>query len=497
MPKNLNSTILAAAWQDASTDFQQTIPSPSQTTMAEVIGKFNEPNAGKYFNEVTGLFNTIGMTRIKSRRWENNLDFLEGGFMQYGHSIRELAVRWVQARSYSSDAQTLLKRRLPDFVEAFHSIDRFDVYPSSVSQKEFLQSLTPDINGDGYGLDTLLGGIFDSMYSPEAYDSMRYTLQVLAEADKKFNDGAGLMRVRVPDPGTTEDGQEIMGTLEALALRWQFPSTIYNNVDGLPTFTDPSDLVILCTPEYLAKLDTTVLASLFHTERLEDVRRRIVLVPDFPIPNVGAVLADRNFWVIHRTVYQLENFYNPEQLVTNYYLHSQGVWSASPLANIVLLGDFDDTEIPVVTVAPSGIELEPFATEVPAGGLVQIRAKMNGSVSSTIEGTEGAIQVDPQSVVWNVTAEGVELDKHTFVDRFGVLHVGAKVPVGTALTVEATSTYINPSAETEEYTAETTITVIEDTTVEDSTEENQLAYTDIRGAEIKDDALDTDTVNPD
>lgn len=488
MPKNLNSTILASAWLAGSTDFQNSVPDPSQHTVAEVVGAFSEPNAGRYFNEVTGLFNTIGQTRIQSRRWENPLEFLEGGYLRYGHSIRELAVKWVQAHCYSSDSQTLLKRRLPDFVEAFHSIDRFDRYDSTISRTEFIQSLTPEINGDGYGLDTLLGAIFDSMYSPEAYDSMRYTLQVLAEADNKW----GLRRVHVPDPGTTQNGQEIMGTIEGLALRWQFPSTVYNNVDGLPVFTRPEDLVILCEPEYLAKLDTTVLASLFHTERLEDVRRRIVLVPDFPIPNVGAVLADRDFWVIRRSVFQLENFYNAEQLTTTYFLHSQGIWSASPLANIVLLGDFDTDVIPTVTVAPSTLTLEPFAATVPAGGSVQIRAKLNGAVTATPEGasTEG-ITVEPDSVVWEIAAPaGVALNRKTYVDRFGVLHVQKTIAANTELTVTATSTYTNPSGTTSTYTANTTITVVAPEVADnDSTEENQLAYTDIRNAVINDAAI--------
>lgn len=489
MPKNLNSTILASAWMAGSTDFQQTIPDPSQATMAEVVGAFQEPNAGRYFNEVTGLFNTIGMTRIQSRRWENPLEFLEGGYLQYGYNIRDIAVKWVKAHCYASDSQTLLKRRLPEFVEAFHSIDRFDRYDTSISRTEFIQSLTPDINGDGYGLDTLLGAIFDSVYSPEAYDSLRYTLQVIAEADKKW----GLMRVSIPQPDTTPNGQAIMSEIEGLALRWQFPSTIYNNVEGLPVFTRPEDLVILVEPEYLAQLDTHVLASLFHTERMEDIRRRIVLVPDFPIPNVGAILCDRDFFVIHRSLFQLDNFYNPEQISTTYFLHSQGVWSASPLANIVLLGDFESDVIPTITVAPSGLTLTPFSDTVMMGGQVQIRAELAADITATPEGEDtGCVCAEPDSTTWTVTApEGTTLNRRTFVDRFGVLHVQKTgIDAGTTLTIEAVSTYINPSGETQEYTATATVTVEAwECPDNDNTEENQLAYTDIRDAELKDDAL--------
>lgn len=496
--KNLNSTILAAAWEAGSTDLQQNCPNPSQSRMAEVIAAFSMPNAGRLFQEVTGLFTTIGVTRIKTQRFENPLAFLESSFMSYGANVREMGIKWARAHSYASDSQQLLKRHLPKFVEAFHQIDRMDKYPQTVSRTEFIQSLQPGIGGeDGTGLDTLLGGIFDSMYSPEAYDSMRYTLQTIAEADRSW--GAingrgefGLMRVNLPAITDKDTGEQFMQTLEALALEWRFPSTIYNNVPDLPVFTDPDDLVIMVTPKTLAAIDFKTIANLFHEERAEDVRRRIVVVPDFPIPNVRAILADRNFFVIHRTFFSLESFYNPDQVTTNYWLHSQGVWSASPLANIVLLGDFEDTVIPTVTVAPATLTLTPVSSEVEIGRQVLIRAELTGTVTASPEGAEtGRICVKPNAVTWEIEApEGVKLNKSTYIDRFGNLHVQKRgIEAGTALTIKATSTYINPSGETPELTAETTVTVVAAKPCE-HTCDDQLAYTDVRNAKLKDNSIE-------
>ena len=486
MDKNLNSTILDAARLSGTSDYMQAIPAASQGSVSAVIEAFNEPNAGRYFNEITGLFNTIGMNRIKARRWENPLEFLEGSSLNYGHSIREIAVKWAEAHSFDSEAQSLLRRNLPKFVEAFHSLDRFDRYDTSISRTEFLQSLTPEINGDGYGLDTLLGAIFDSIYSPEAYDSMRYTLQVMAEADMRWNDGRGLMRVHVDEITDKDSGEDFMAKVEELALEWKFPSTIYNNVDGLPVWTENQDLVLLCTPKVLSKIDFKTIANLFHEERAEDVRRRVVLVPDFPIPNVEAVLADRSFWVINRSVFQLESFYNPQQMVTNYYLQSQGVWSASPLANIVLLGQFEDTEIPTVTLSTEGLEMTPVKTEVELGGSVQIRS----SITATIDGAtpESGITQEPDSVIYSVEVSAGTLNRNTFVDRFGVLHVQKTgIEAGATITVTGKSTYINPSGETPELTATCTVTVVERKTADtDNTEQEQVAYTDIREAELTD-----------
>ena len=280
-----------------------------------------------------------------------------------------------------------------------------------------------------------------------------------------------------------------MAKVEELALEWKFPSTIYNNVDGLPVWTDSSDLVLLCTPRTLSKIDFKTIANLFHEERAEDVRRRVVLVPDFPIPNVEAVLADRSFWVIHRSVFQLESFYNPQQMVTNYYLQSQGVWSASPLANIVLLGSFEDTEIPTVTLTATGLEMTPVKAEVELGGSVQIRSKL----TATIEGAtpESGIGAEPDSVMYELEVSAGALNRNTFVDRFGVLHVQKTgIEAGATITVNGKSTYINPSGETQELTASCTVTVVERAIADtDNTEEQQLGYTDIRNAELTDAAV--------
>ena len=234
---------------------------------------------------------------------------------------------------------------------------------------------------------------------------------------------------------------------------------------------------------------------------MEDVRRRIVVVPSIGIEGVRAIMFDRNFFNIHRTLFGLESFYNPQQMVTNYYLQSQGIWAASPLANILLLGEFDSTVIPTIEVAPTTLTLTPFKNEVEIGGTVQIRAKLDGTVTATPEGTDtGCIMVKPNAVVWSVEApEGTTLNRNTFIDRFGVLHVQKTgIEAGTALTVKGVSTYINPSGETPELEAETTVTVVEKVCDEDNTEENMLGYTDIRDAILNDDAIGDggEPVNP-
>ena len=82
------------------------------------------------------------------------------------------------------------------------------------------------------------------------------------------------------------------------------------------------------------------------------------------------------------------------------------------------------------------------------------------------------LQVAPDSVTYALTAETaagegeeegepLQLDVDTYVDRFGILHVGSTVPVGATITVTLTTTYVNPSGETTQYDATAAITVTE------------------------------------
>lgn len=492
MPMNLNSTILAAAYVEGSNDYMQLTPAPTQSNMAEVIAAYEMPTAKRLFEETTGLFTTIGINSIESRRFEDPLAFLEGRYMPFGSHVVHTAHKWEKANAFSSDDQKLLKRAKDKFIQSFSGINRQDVYETSITRVELVRSLQPELsNGDGYGLDSMLGAKFDAIYSPEAYASMNMTLQIIGETEDAWG---GLFKVNVPDVVDEQTGEEFMSTLAGLIYRWRFPSTIYNKMGYEGSFTRVDDIVILVEPETLAKLDFTTLVNVFQAERPEDLRRRIVTVPSFPIPNVRAVVADRRFFDIHRSFFSLENFYNPRAVTMNYYLHSQGVWAANPMYNIALLGDFTTTTIPTVKVVPSALTIDPFEPTVEIGGSVQIRSKITANISTTPTGISyGEIEPKPDSVTYELSvSEGSTLNRNTFVDRFGVLHVQKTgIAADAEITVKATSTYINPSGTTEVLTAEAIITVVEPATVDgDNTEDNQLAYTDIRDAKLKDTSIE-------
>ena len=140
-------------------------------------------------------------------------------------------------------------------------------------------------------------------------------------------------------------------------------------------------------------------------------------------------------------------------------MHHWARVGANPAANCILIGDFESTNRPTVTVEPSGLTFDPATYEVTLGGSVQMRVKLDG----TVTGDElGKIGVKPDGAMYEVTGpEGKVLNTRTYVDARGVLHVQKSgLDVGDALTVTAKSPYVNPSGETSEYTATATVTIV-------------------------------------
>lgn len=78
------------------------------------------------------------------------------------------------------------------------------------------------------------------------------------------------------------------------------------------------------------------------------------------------------------------------------------------------------------------------------------------SVSPTSSASDYTLATTTQPVVGQQTVT----DIYTFVDKFGVLHVGPALKSGDTITIEAKSQYINPSGSTTQYVGYATVTVV-------------------------------------
>ncbi len=449
----LNSTIMGTVWLKATNDFQQRIPNPTISGIDKTVGALLDPMNGDLWNQfVNTLVKRIGMVKVHNMSFKNPLRGFKGENMLYGSTIQEIAPKWIKAHAFSQ-ASTLLDVHAPEAQEWFHSINRRDVYPISINEVEIRQSFTDD-----YGLNALITGFLAAPVNADEYDEYRIMLELMAYYEKHW----GFYKENLTaDPLTEAGGKELLRRIKTLIGKMRVPSSRYNaGVIDIPVFVqDPEELILLITPEAEASLEVDVLASLFHVEMADiDVRR--IVVDEFPINNAYALLTTRDWFVCHDTVKTMRDFNDGSNLTTNYWYHRQGIYSCSPFVPAILFTyGMEQSTTPTVTQNVTGVTLKPANVTVEPGQSVQFVPELTGSLVADNGAVYGDIAVRPDACTYALAAD-FDLNSRTYVDGYGVMHLqktGAKK--GGTVTVTATSSYVNPSGETQEFTAESTVNV--------------------------------------
>lgn len=368
-----NSTILEKVWLNASNDFQQRIPQPTQGKIAATIDALFDPMNRQYFNDfMQVLINRIAFTYVRGQRWENKLAVFKGQKINYGSTIQEIAPNWIRAHAYNVAEETLLKLNRPEAEVWYHSQNRQDRYDISISYDDLRTAFI-----DEYGLNNFIAKVMEVPLNSDEYDEYRIMLQLIAEYENSF----GFYKENISAITNESTAKDFLKKLREMAGLLEFPSARYNaaNVD-IPVFARNSELVIMMTPGVKAAIDVDALAVLFNMEKA-DVQQRIVTVDEFPIPNVQALLTTEDFFVCHDTVYENTNFWNPQTLVNNYYLHHWGIYSVSPFVPAILFTTGEGTSIPVVTQSLSALTLTSESGTIVPGGTNQLSLELSGSLT--------------------------------------------------------------------------------------------------------------------
>lgn len=457
-----NNTIMAKAWLAGTNDFQQRIPDPTQAGISATMSALFQPMNGQYFNQFMDiLVNRIAYTYVRGQNYKNPLAVFKGNKINYGSTIQEIAPKWIKAHSYEDDAETLLKLHRPESEVWYHSQNRRDQYPISVNVDELRTAFT-----DEYGLNNLVAQLMNTPNNADEYDEFNIMKNLIAEYETRW----GFYKYHLDDyPADDASGKAFLTALQTLGGKLQFPSSVYSGTD-IPVFAQPSELVLLVTPEAQASLNVNTLAALFNVD-LAKVSYRTVLIDEFPIPDAVALLTTEDFFVCHDTLYNTTSFWNPQTLTTTYWLNHWGVYSVSPFVPAILFTTAAGTVTPTIKQEVTGLTVTAEPGTVELGGSVSIVTKLNGTIDPA--DSDADVLVRPDACIYNVSAETpagddsatkpakpVQLNARTRVDNYGVLHVQKTgLKPGDVITVTATSTYVNPSGATVPYTGIATVTI--------------------------------------
>ena len=124
--------------------------------------------------------------------------------------------------------------------------------------------------------------------------------------------------------------KKITKTVQALVNKFRFMSTEYNK-QGVHTHCQPSDCVIITTPDQLANLNVELLATAFNVPYAE-MPSRIVVIDSFlnkdgtDDNDTVCIVADMDLVQFRNTLDTWETFRNPDGLMTNMFHH---VWGSA------------------------------------------------------------------------------------------------------------------------------------------------------------------------
>ena len=364
-----NVEILEQIVNNGSAELQERLGDMDLRDGAEVYGVLKDyPTTKNEF--INTLTNKIVGSKTYSKIYENQLRMLHKGMLDYGVGLEQLFVEMAESKGFlenfdgSSSDEADLIRKAEASVKAMYIERNYRLkYKTSVSEQQ-LKGAFLNQNGLGNLINQLTARNASSAEFKE-FNMMKDILKSSASLAQLAEDETGDLKlsetaipatiakqtihtISVGDFGT--DGNEwaknFAETVRATAGRLKFPSTKYN-LAGVNTWSNQDELVLITTPEVAARLDVRVLAQAFNVSEAElDIR--VILVDELPTSfSTGAgtvggaekecygILMDASHIQAYDTLVDSGNFYNPAQLVTNLFLHRQGIMAQCLFANIV------------------------------------------------------------------------------------------------------------------------------------------------------------------
>lgn len=425
---------------------------PVQGESIAPIGKLIMSNE-RYKNAFINTINLIGLTVIDRNYWENPWEvFANRGNLPYGQTVRELIVDIANVYDYNefaNNTEHFLENVVPNIYNYLHEINYQKFYKTTTSDEQMAMAF----NTEG-GLFDLIEKIVGSLYEGYKYDKYIADKYMLC---RRIIDGT-ITSVKIDNYADLTPRQRV-AKLKSISNLMTFRSPNYNPA-GVRVSSSFERQIAIINTDFEADMSTDVLATSFFRNDAE-MKSRSALIDGFgnhdekrlqellgsayvpfteaeklALANIPAVIIDEEFFQDYN--YAMDNnadtkmtdFYNPETMKRNHWLHTWKVLSTSPFMPAVVF-TIDTPAVTEVTVNPSEVSAS-------AGLDVQLQAVVK---------TTGFAN---KAVTWSITNDPeTEESKKATVDLNGKVHI----PVGhiastdneedTLIEVTATSVYDN------------------------------------------------------
>lgn len=453
---NISADVINAVKNSASTYYKDYVPYvTSDADSLRGIGAIIMNNPALENEFLNTLVNRIAFARIASRLYTNPLATLKKGVIDVGETVEDIFVNIAKVYQYSEiagsgadTATNLFKRYEPDVRTAFYIMNSQLTYPVTVN-RAMLKSAFKSWSG----MDELISGIIQSVYTAAAYDEFNITKYLIGQ--HILNGKLAYYRF----DETSADKYKLCATqMRKVSNDFQFMSTDYN-IAGVTTFTDSDKKVILINTDYDANIDTNVLASAFQLPYADYLNRRILIDglgrldinrlnkafandPTYTEPTeddmaflnkVAGVIIDEDFVQIYDNVFEMRDMPIANTLDHNYFLHMWQTYAVSPFANAVAV--IPNTLVAKQTTDNTTITFytdtfNPLGDVAPAVGTT-VSLMVNGTVNTVAGGCKDLIYTinkdnTNSAVIYPngfLTAKSIEKTSN----RYGTISVKATV----------------------------------------------------------------------
>lgn len=382
---------------------------PVQGQSLAPIGKIIMSNE-RYKNAFINTINVIGLTVIDRNYWEDPWEtFTERGSLQFGQTVREIAVDIADVYDYNTYVENtthFLENVVPNVYNYLHELNFQKFYKTTTSDDQMAMAF----NTEG-GLMQLIESIIGSLWEGYKYDKYIVNKYMLC---RRILDGT-ITSVEIDNYDSLTARQRVTA-MKNIANKMTFRNPNYNPA-GLRIATPFADQIMILDTDSEAEISTEVLATSFFRNDAEfksqlalidgygnhDTARLTEVLGSQYIPftsdelaalaNIPAVIVDREFFQNYNYAFNAEaetangtratNFFNPESLRNNHWLHVWKVLSTSPFKQAVV---FTKNVTPAVT----SVSVTPSTATAAAGQNVQL--------SSTVATTGFA----NKAVTWSI-----------------------------------------------------------------------------------------------
>ena len=390
-----NKDILNAIRNEASAEYKERVPEIKTREDEAEVYKITQDYPNVHNEFLQALTNKIFKSVVMNRVWNNPLVMLKKGEIPYGQGIEQIFVDIAEKKNFYndhftgslSDADDLLKKQESDVSNQFVQRNFAYKYKASLSNQRIRQAFaTPN------GIQAMIDGQVASVMTAANFQEFNDMLGILnrsADGPSQTGFQQGGMGI-VPkgiiykmadadenDPASQNKGDAsflqkvcsytdwnndakkeanmklLVEKLRTVVGEMKFLSNKYN-IARVNTFSNPEDLVLFTTPAVIAKLDVNVIAQAFNVSST-DVNVRIITVPESAFTDITspkkwgtngnksnshalpiAVLADKEAIQQYDTLIESGSFYNPDRLMTNMFVHRQGITASCAFANAVV-----------------------------------------------------------------------------------------------------------------------------------------------------------------